>query len=206
MEQEENLKDLIDKLRRNKEKIPLKVLKTRYGAAYGKLVEDIKASAKAYLLPTAAALSPWLAGKRVKAEYADRIVEAFNGLYASGDYAHRIGQALFKRYSIVEARQLAEELNRSFQAAIEGIFEQATCLYTTAENWNPENPVIPRIYNDLVDKFYDDATKQWTDPQPGEKENALLIFIKGNKDKGGQEHEAEKEKGAAAPEQAEGGH
>lgn len=196
MEQGEKLEEMLDKLRRNKEKIPLDVLKTRYKAAYEKLVEDIKAEARAYFLPIAAQLPGWLKGRPIKEAYADEIAVAFNQIYSEGKYAHRIGQALYKRYSTGEVRQLAEEINRSFQAAMDDIFNRATCLYTTAENWNPENPVIPKIYNDLVDKFYDDEAGGWRDPKPGEHENALLIFIKGNKEKGGQDHEAEKEKEA----------
>ena len=193
MEQAEKLRELLEKLRRNKEKVPLPVLKTKYKAAYEKLLEDIKTEAKAYALPIATRLPGWISGRPVKEEYAERIGEEFNRIYAEGDYAHRIGQALYKRYSADEVRQLAEEINRSLQAAVKKIFDEATCLYTTAENWNPENPVIPKIYNDLVDKFYDETIKQWRDPQPGEKKDALLIFIKGDKEKGGQEHEQKQE-------------
>lgn len=189
MEQEEKLKELLEKLRRNKENVPLPLLKTKYKAAYEKLVGDVKAEAKAYALPIASRLPGWISGRPVRGVYARRVCEEFNQIYTDGDYAHRIGQALYKRYSADEVRQLAEEINRSLQAALNKIFDEATCLYTTAENWDPENPVIPKIYNDLVDKFYDEEEKQWRDPQPGEKKDALLIFIKGNKERGGQEHE-----------------
>ena len=202
MESAEKLRELLEKLRRNKEKIPLATLKTRYKAAYEKLIADIKTEAEALFLPAAMTFPDWIDKRRIKAAYADQIAEAFNKAYRDGGYAHRIGQALYKRYSAEELLQLAAEFNKGFQAAVIEIFHRATCLYTTAENWNPENPVIPRIYNDLVDKFYDEEAGEWRDPKPGEHENTLLIFIKGDKEeeKGGQSHETEqKEKEAPTP-------
>lgn len=189
MEDTGKLNGLLEKLKRNKEKIPLETLKTRYKAAYEKLAADIKTEAEAVFLPAAMTFPDWIDKSRINEKYVRQIAEAFNRAYADGGYARRIGQALYKRYSTRELLQLAAEFNKTFQAAVIDIFHRATCLYTTAENWDPENPVIPKIYNDLVDKFYDEEVGVWRDPEPGEREEALLIFIKGNKEKGGQGHE-----------------
>ena len=177
MEQAEKIAALLEKLRLNEEKVPLEILKTKYKAAYDKLREEIKAEAMTFIKPIASRPPSWLEGQLIKQEYVNEIAAAFNKLYEEGGYANRIGQALYKRYSIEEARQLAEEINRKYQEELLKIFQQKTCLYTTAENWDPENPVTLRIYNDLVDKFWDEERGERTagEKPPG---NALL-FITG---------------------------
>ncbi len=187
MEEPEKLSALLKRLRLNKEKVPLETLKTKYKAAYEKLLEEIKTEAQADIKPIAARLPEWLEGKTVKSEYIEEIAAIFNRIYSVGNYAKKIGAALYKRYSIREARQLAEEINRQYQRELLEMFHRKTCLYTTAENWNPENPVIPRIYNDLVDKFRDEKTGEWVDAEkpPGA---AILIFITGDKPGKGEDH------------------
>lgn len=177
MEQAEKIAALLEKLRLNEEKVPLEILKTKYKAAYDKLREEIKAETMTFIKPIASRPPSWLEGQLIKQEYVNEIAAAFNKLYEEGGYANRIGQALYKRYSIEEARQLAEEINRKYQEELLKIFQQKTCLYTTAENWDPENPVTLRIYNDLVDKFWDEERGERTagEKPPG---NALL-FITG---------------------------
>lgn len=187
MEEPEKLAALLKRLRLNKEKVPLETLKTKYKAAYEKLLEEIKTEAQADIKPIATRLPDWLEGKAVKPEYIEEIAAIFNRIYAAGGYAKKIGVALYKRYSIKEARRLAEEINEKYQEELLEMFRRKTCLYTTAENWNPENPVIPRIYNDLVDKFRDEETGKLVDAEkpPGA---AILIFITGDKPEKGEDH------------------
>ena len=167
MEQAEKLAADLEKLRKNKERIPLDVLKTRYKTAYEQLTGDIKAEAVAVLKPIATRPPEWLKDCRIKAAYIEEIAAAFNSMYEAGSYAKKIGAALYKRYSL-------QELTR--------IFHEKTCLYTTADNWDPDNPVTPRIYNDLVDKFWKEETGEWiTEDKP--EVPALLIFITGDKPK-----------------------
>ena len=182
MEQAEKLAADLEKLRKNKERIPLDVLKTRYKTAYEELTENIKAEAVAILKPIVTQPPEWLKDCRYKAEYIEEIAEAFKRLYAESDYAKKIGAALYKRYSFQEAQQIAREINRKYQQELTRIFHEKTCLYTTAENWDPDNPVPPRIYNDLVDKFWKEETGEWiTEDKP--EGPALLIFLKGDKPK-----------------------
>ena len=56
-------------------------------------------------------------------------------------------------------------------------FDRHTCLYAAGPSWDPDNPQPPLIYNDIVDKFYDEATGGWISKEkpPGA---AILIFIK----------------------------
>ena len=50
------------------------------------------------------------------------------------------------------------------------------CLYTWGQCYAEESTATPLIYNDLVDKFWDEATGEWIDREkpPGA---AILIFI-----------------------------
>ena len=59
MSHEETLTGLIDKLRRNREKVPLDVLKTKYAAAYNQLCDSIKEELKRM----AENWPPWLEGR-----------------------------------------------------------------------------------------------------------------------------------------------
>lgn len=177
MQGAEKLEAYLVKYKANREKVPLKILKTKYKAAYGKLTAEIKAEAEAYLKPIAARLPGWLAGCRVSGQGVTEIAEAFGRIYQAGGYAARLGTALYKHYSLAEAEALAREANGKFVAELEAVFHSKTCLYTTAENWDPENPVPPRIYNALIDAFYDDKTRAWIRSDRPEDEKAVLIFI-----------------------------
>lgn len=182
MEKAEKLAAYLEKLRKNKEKIPLAVLKTRYKTAYEELTGNIKVEAENVLKPIATQLPGWLKDCRIKAEYIEELEEAFQRLYAEGDYARKIGEALYKRYSFREAQQIAREINGKYLQEFMRIFHEKISLYTTAENWDPDNPVTPRIYNDLVDKFWKEETGEWiTEDKP--EVPALLIFITGDKPK-----------------------
>ena len=182
MEKAEKLESYLEKLRKNKEKIPVDVLKTRYKTAYEQLTGDIKTEAVAFLKPIATRPPEWLKDCKIKAEYVKELAGTFNRLYEEGGYAKKIGAALYKRYSFQEAAKIAREINGKYLQELTKIFHQKTCLYTTAENWDPDNPVTPRIYNDLVDKFWKEETGEWiTEDKP--EVPALLIFITGDKPK-----------------------
>lgn len=172
----EKLEGYLAKLKANKEKIPLAVLKTKYKAGYEKLTENIRAEAEAVFKPIAAEPPEWLAGRKIKPEYAEEIVKIFDSIYREGNYARRIGTALYIHYSITEARQLAKDINRKFRKELLAYFHSKTCIYATAENWDPEKPVPPRIYNPLIDKFYDAESGRWTEEGRPDNEAAMMIF------------------------------
>lgn len=193
----ENLTVLLERLKKNKENVPLEVLKTKYKDAYEKLLLKIKAAAiEEIIRPTAPALPGWLKGQKVRPEHTGEIAELFNRIYRDGGYAKKLGRALYKHYSADEVRQLSAEINRKYKDAIIRYFHSKTCLYTTAENWDPKNPVIPRIYNDLVDKFWNEAKGEWTTEKkpPGE---ALLLFISGKEPEKEEGHEQEQKRSYA---------
>ncbi len=172
----EKLYNLLQKLKRNKEKVPISVLKTRYKTSYEKLIAEIEAEAiEAVMIPTAVALPKWIEGQKVRADHILKIGEIFDQIYREGEYSKKIGKALMEHYSIEEVQELSKEINKKFHDELSNYFCQNICLYTTAENWDPDSELIPRIYNDLVDKFWDEE-KGWIS-QDRPSGNALLIFI-----------------------------
>lgn len=180
MKRTEKLEVLLEKLRRNKEKVPLEVLKTRYKTAYEELIGNIKVEAMAVLKPVETQLPEWLRDCRIKTAGLEELAGTFNEVYEAGGYARKIGAALFKRYSLQEAEQIAQEVNRKFSEEIIKIFHRHTCLYAAGPSWDSDNPRQPLIYNDFVDKFWDEEAQLWISKEkpPGA---AILIFITGEK-------------------------
>lgn len=184
MEKAENIEDLLAKLKLNKEKVPLDVLITKYKAGYEKLTGQIKERGIEIIRPIAAGLPELLKDCKIKREYIDEFVAAFDRVYEAGGYAKKIGTALYKHYSMEEARKIAEEINQQYQEELLKIFHQKTCLYAAGPCWIEDNPETPLIYNDFVDKFWSEETGEWItrEKPPGD---AILIFIKGDKAKEG---------------------
>lgn len=174
----EKLEKLIHKLKVNEESLSVLELKTTYRKAYDRLLAEIQAEANKELRPVALNPPVCLSGAFVSQEDAAEMGSIFQRCCDSGSYRQKIWIALYKHYSVQEAASIAEELNRKFQAALEDLFQKRTCLYTTAANWNEQNPVIPKLYNSLVDKFWDEERRAWVDKEkpPGA---ALLIFANG---------------------------
>lgn len=181
MNYEETLTGLIEKYRRNREAVPIGVLKTKYAVAYNKLCDSIKDGLKYIALQ----FPPWITGRQIRVEYAGEIIELFNRLYAEGGYSKKLGRAAFKDMNPAEAIRIANEIAANFGAELENYVSTKSCLYATQPCWKVKEPEKPKIYNDLLGLFYDDATGSWREPEPGEMQPAVLIFI----DKGKQENE-----------------
>lgn len=183
MEGAEKLAALLEKLRRNKENVPLEVLKTRYGKDYERLKAEIKEELLKVIIPIATGPPDWLKDCKIKKDSQEELVKIFNAIYDAGGYARKIGTATYKHYSLAEIETLAREINGKYTAELLKLFHRKTCLYATEECFIEDNPQTPRIYNDLVDKFWNEETQQWTNPQPEERKPALLIFISDKEEK-----------------------
>ena len=179
MNHEETLTALIEKYRKNRENVPLETLKTKYAVPYNKLIEDIKAELKSI----AVQFPPWLEGRKIRKEYTEEICEIFNRLYEAGGYSKKLGTAAFKNRDAPEAIRIANEIAAAFQQEVEAYTTTKACLYATQPCWNPENPERPKIYNDLLRMFWDEERQAWREPEPGETEPAILIFIDKGKNK-----------------------
>ena len=173
MNHEEKLTALIEKYRKNRENVPLDTLKTKYAVPYNQLIEEIKAELK-YI---AVQFPPWLKSRSIRQEYADEIAEIFNRLYEAGGYSRKLGAAAFKNRDAPEAIRIAKEIAATFQREVEEYTAAKACLYATEPCWNQEAPQTPKIYNDLLRMFWDEGLQAWREPEPGETEPAILIFL-----------------------------
>ncbi|MDD3251784.1 MAG: hypothetical protein PHV18_04395 [Lachnospiraceae bacterium] len=171
----EKLTESLEKLRKNKENVPLEILETRYKDGYGKLKSQIKELLQNVVTPTAAQTPEWMAGRHVyKKEYADEMIKIFREVYAAGNYARRLGDAAYKHYSIPEVLSLAREINAEYDRRLLQFFHTRTCLYVTEECCRRDDPQIPGIYNDFVEKFYDEQQQKWTESEPDNQKQAIL--------------------------------
>ncbi len=117
------LQDLLRRLRDNKENVALDVLKTKYKINYEKLQQEIKTEALKIIKPIAAKTPKWVL-EHIKTESIDEFISIFNRIYEAGKYADRIGVALYRHYSLEEALEIAEEINRQYNAELSDYFKK----------------------------------------------------------------------------------
>lgn len=110
-----------------------------------------------------------------------QVVAEINQAFKEAQIGRRVGRAAFREFDLENIKRIAEEHRQRVMGIYKAYFDRHTCLYAAGPSWDPDNPQPPLIYNDIVDKFYDDGTAGgWISKEkpPGA---AILIFIKENK-------------------------
>ncbi|MCM1221462.1 MAG: hypothetical protein NC548_43985 [Lachnospiraceae bacterium] len=109
-----------------------------------------------------------------------RLIDEINRAWKQAEIGRRIGRAAFREFDLGKIQQIAQEHRRKVWGIYKAYFDRHTCIYAAGPCWDPDNPQTPLIYNDIVDKFYDEAAGRWINREkpPGA---AILIFIKENK-------------------------
>jgi len=166
-----NLSGLLAKLKKNRDKVPLETLKTKYKQGYDKLLAEIKAEAENVFLPIALKGPAWLEGAKLNSFQQEKLTSIMVESYKEAGGAKKIGHALFTNYSIEEAQAAAEEVNKVFLEHLEAadFFNEGTGLFITEPCWKEGGPA-PKIYNEFIDRFWDEDTGDWRAPRPGEAE------------------------------------
>ena len=105
------------------------------------------------------------------------VVSEIEQSWKDADGGHQIGVAAFRDFDLEKIKRIAEEHRQRVAGIYKAYFDRHTCLYAAGPSWDPDNPQPPLIYNDIVDKFYDEAAGGWISKEkpPGA---AILIFIK----------------------------
>lgn len=115
----EELKQLLLKLKRNRDKVPLEVLKTKYKAGYQALCRSISQNASDYLKQIT------LSGFRVRKEYADEVIAAVNQAIADSGILRQLSKAAFAEQDINKfdalAGQLKELIGKAWKHSIQSI-------------------------------------------------------------------------------------
>lgn len=157
---EKKLAITLEKYRKNKTLVPAADLAGKYKVPFEKLKAQLKEELETYL----ACYS--LQGLMViqdKEGYLKEFKENVNRILSDPDIGKRAGKAAFKEFDIQQIKQIAEELReRIYNEAWVPYFQKHTGLYVTTECFNLINPLSPRIYNYLVDKFWNEETGEWT--------------------------------------------
>ena len=109
-----------------------------------------------------------------------QLVDEINRAFREGQIGKRVGRAAFREFDLEKIKQIAQEHRQKVEGIYKAYFDRHTCLYAAGPSWDPDNPQPPLIYNDIVDKFYDEAAGGWISKEkpPGA---AILIFVKENK-------------------------
>lgn len=168
------LKSTLEKYRKNKTLVPPDQLAGKYKVPFEKLKAQLKEEAGEYL--KAYSLDGLLV-KNDDSEHYRLFSEAVHQIFSDETIMKQAGTALYRDFSLEEFKQVAEQLRRKvYYEAWLPYFCCYTCLYATPECFADDNPQTPRIYNSLVDKFWDDDADKWITDK-GAEEPAALIYI-----------------------------
>lgn len=165
------LESTMKKYHVNKTKVPAADLEGKYRISFQKLKGRLKAEAEAYL--EAYCLSGFLALKSDSGE----LVAAIERSIRENQIPKRAGRAVFKDFSLQELQEIAREQRERNQGLYRTYFNRHICLYAAGPSWDQDDPQTPLIYNDIVDKFYDEAAGGWISREKPTWA-AILIFIK----------------------------
>lgn len=124
---EEELKDLLRRLKENREKVPAELLETKYKVPYEQLKESIIREAKSIFKE--------IVLRDLK--YSDDlpgtiIVSIFEGIYADEDFKCKLGHALFKEYSLENLISAAESFRALFIKELGSYVEVLETIATDA--------------------------------------------------------------------------
>lgn len=166
-----------EKYKKNKTLVSPDDLKGKYKVPFQKLRRQLADELSEYLLSySLEGLTLIQDGRRF-----DNFVSAVNRIYKESDMARRIGLAVFNELDMLKAEHLAKELkSRIHKEAWMPYLDSYMCLYITQGCFQEDNPQAPRIYNSLVDKFFDTESGEWIMDEAAERP-AILFYIKGDK-------------------------
>lgn len=143
MELYQSLAALLDKLKRNRELVPLSELKSKYRKPYTALCEEIRAATSAYVHKVA------LHGIRIRKSYFEEAKAIMESAIRQSGLLRQISSAAFKRQDMAEIERLSLMLNEQITIALEPFYNQHLGLYLTEDCFaNP--PRTPDIYNDVT--------------------------------------------------------
>lgn len=169
----------LEKYRKNKTMVPPDQLAGKYKAPFEKLKAQLKAELEAYLKEHS------LEGLQVKAddkEHFEPFAEAVKQIFSDAGMIRQIGKAAYEEYDLNKVKQLSEQLrSRVYTEAYAPYLQNYTCLYATEACFNEDNPQSPRIYNSLVDKFWDERTGKWISDKAAEAPVVMIYYQKGVK-------------------------
>lgn len=168
---EKLLADKLSTLKRNRDQVPLKVLKTKYKKGYQQLCLELKTLTEAYLN------SVICKNLRIRKDLFPEAEKLIQSAIADSGMLKECSRAVFQRQDLEELRKLAEHLRETVINALQPFYEQHTCLYIRPECLEEPYPP-PDIYNEATGYFYIDG--KWTEMP--EAHDVILMSVH-NKEK-----------------------
>ena len=133
------LEKLLNTLKTNRDKVPLKILKTKYKKGYEELCVNICNTASDYVKQVA------LNGIRIHKEYLDEGIAIIDKSLQESELLKEISKAAFCKQNITEVTNLAFKLRKTILEALDPFYGRHTGLYITPECL--ENPdMFPEFY------------------------------------------------------------
>lgn len=171
----------LEKYRKNKTLVPPKELAGKYKKPFEKLKQQLKEELEEYLRLFI------LDGLQIRDDdEGQRLIDEINQVFKEAQIGKQVGRAAFREFDLEKIKRIAQEHRQRVMGIYKAYFDRHACLYAAGPSWNPENLQPPFIYNDIVDKFYDEAADRWISKEnpPGE---GILIFISEKKEGGKKE-------------------
>ncbi len=135
----DELEKLLNTLKTNRDKVPLKILKTKYKKGYEELCVNICNTASDYVKQVA------LNGIRIHKEYLDEGIAIIDKSLQESELLKEISKAAFCKQNITEVTNLAFKLRKTILEALDPFYGRHTGLYITPECL--ENPdMFPEFY------------------------------------------------------------
>lgn len=160
------LQERLATLKRNREQVPLDLLKTKYKKGYDKLCAELKELTSEYIRNVT--LRDLCFRNELYPEALDIIEQAITG---SG-LLRECSRAVFKRQDFGELERHAEKLREVILTALQPFYERHTCLYILPECLEEPYPP-PYIYNDATGCFY--INDQWI--KKPDMPDGFLMFL-----------------------------
>lgn len=166
----------LEKYKKNKTLVSPEDLAGKYKVPFEKLKSQLKKELSEYLKTYSLEQLELRDGEALK-----EFVASVERIFQTTNIGRQAGQAAFQEFDIEKVKQCAEALKlKIYNEAWIPYFQKFTCLYAIPECFVPENPQTPRIYNSLVDKFWDEDIKEWIIDK-GAKVPAMLISFQEGK-------------------------
>lgn len=146
----------LEKYRKNKTLVPPEELAGKYKKSFEKLKQQLKEELEEYLRLFV------LDGLRVRNDdEGQQVIAEINQAFKEAQIGRQVGRAAFREFDLEKIKRIAEEHRRKVEGIYKAYFDRHTCLYAAGPSWDPDNPQPPLIYNDIVDKFYNEAAGGW---------------------------------------------
>lgn len=150
----ENLRNLLQKLKRNLEFMPKEQLKIQYSQGYSALCNDISIAVEVY------AKSIMFSGIRIHSDYVSDAIKIIQKLLRSTALSKKLSNAAFVNMDIDEITKLAVQFHSLLQDALMPLYCSHISLLLIPECLE-EPPAYPLIYSKVNNSIYHDHT--WTE-------------------------------------------